>query len=74
MTDHGPIDPDKPTPTTGIMPDPEVRQLDQGCPVHPVVTPNDDHIETIEYDKDDDTYLQRCTLTGRTWWARDAEG
>lgn len=64
-----PIDPNKPTPTTGITPDPDVRQIDQGCPIHPAG--NESHVETLEYDSDDDAYLQRCTYTGQTWWARD---
>lgn len=40
------------------------------CPAHPngMCIPD---IETLEYDSDDDLYLQRCTLTGQTWWARN---
>lgn len=48
-----------------------VRNVDDGCPVHPI---GGCDIETLEYDEENDLYLRRCTYTGKTWWARDDLG
>jgi hypothetical protein len=67
-----PLDWDKPAPTSGFLPDPNVKQLSQGCLVHPDdVDGGSRHVETMLYDVRDDSYLQRCSLTGKTWWARE---
>jgi hypothetical protein len=67
-----PLDSDKSAPTSGFRPDPTVKQLDQGCRVHPTDEDSGSgHVETLMYDSDDDSFLQRCTLTGVTWWARE---
>lgn len=65
---------DKPAPTTGIRPERDREPVDTACIVHPKVEAEDEeHVETLGYDDRDDTYLQRCTYTGKTWWVRQSE-
>lgn len=59
---------DKPAPTTRIKPERNGKQINSPCPVHPK---GGCKVETLGYDDRDDTYLQRCTSTGQTWWVRE---